>query len=179
MMDIHDDDFCMNQCDGHCCSSYTILVTSEDACRIVQNNVLKPEEFLVLYDSSVEDMGYYPKFYISGNEVVLGIKFQENTTTCMFLSPEGLCSIHHCKPSVCQTYPFTMDTEGTLLRMEGLTDVCPHVFWPSSQEMKDKINDSLLQSWKEVKIYRQKMVDWATKGRQGTFQELLYHIGCK
>lgn len=183
-MNPENDDFCMNSCDGHCCSSYSVLITSEDACRIVQNTKFKPEEFLAIYDSSVENMGFYPKFFMKGIEVerievVLGIKFKDNTWTCLFLSPEGLCSINHCKPRVCQTYPFNMDVKGNLIRMGNVTDVCPTKWSPHSKEVKEQIKSNLRKSWKEIDIYKQKTEAWNKQGMVGTFQEFLQFIGCK
>ncbi|MHA1144594.1 MAG: YkgJ family cysteine cluster protein [Candidatus Helarchaeota archaeon] len=169
----------MNKCDGHCCSSYTVLITSEDAIRISQGVKLDPEEYLVIYDSSVENQNFYPTITIQENNVVLGIRFKPDSTTCFFLGDNGLCSIHEFKPRVCQTYPFTMDVEGNLIRMEGLSEVCPYQWWPHSSEMTERIRSNLLASWKEIKIYREKAMAWNKNGKNGDFTEFLKFIGCK
>ncbi|MHC1591367.1 MAG: YkgJ family cysteine cluster protein [Candidatus Helarchaeales archaeon] len=174
----YDDDYCMNKCDGHCCSSYTVLLTSEDALRLHEGLSLSPKEYLTIYDASVENQNFYPVIKMQGIDVVLGIKFKPGTTTCYFLREDGLCSVHQIKPRVCQTYPFTMDLKGNLIRMEGIDNVCPHHWMPKSPEMTERIKNSLLASWEEIKKYRELVEKWNQTRPEGSFLEFLKFIGC-
>ncbi|NHI91893.1 MAG: YkgJ family cysteine cluster protein [Candidatus Lokiarchaeota archaeon] len=177
-MSLIDDGFCSRQCTGFCCSSYVVLITSEDAIRILENTNLHPYDFLEIYEGSVEKMGFYPIIKIMNQDAVLGIKYRPETTTCYFHDEKtGLCTIHEFKPMVCATYPFSMDWEENLYHLKDI--LCPQKWWPESEEMKEVFKKSIRKSWEEGEIYKQKAKTWNEQHPDGTFGIFLKHIGIK
>ncbi|MHA1785578.1 MAG: YkgJ family cysteine cluster protein [Candidatus Helarchaeota archaeon] len=170
------DEFCKESCDGHCCHSYVVLITSEDAIRILENTNLHPYDFLEIYEASVEKMGFYPIIKIMNQDAVLGIKYKKDTIECYFHDEKtGLCTIHGCKPMVCATYPFSMDWEGNLYHLKDI--LCPKKWWPKSEEMKNFFRETIRKSWEEGEVYKKKAKSWNENHPDGTFGEFIKHIG--
>jgi len=170
------DNYCADACDGHCCHSYVVLITSEDALRILDNLDLHPYYFLDIYEASVENQDFYPKIMISSREAVLGIKYKPETIGCYFHDEKtGFCTVHKFKPMVCATYPFSMDWEGNLYHLDKI--LCPEKWWPESEEMKNFFRKVINKSWEENEIYKEKAAIWNDKHPDGTFAEFAKHIG--
>ncbi len=175
---IIDDNFCSSQCNGFCCHSYVVLITSEDALRILDNLTLHPYYFLDIYEASVENQNFYPKIMINNQEAVLGIKYKvENTKYACYFHDEktGLCSIHKFKPMVCATYPFSMDFDGNLYHLDNV--LCPEKWWPKSEDMKNFFRKVINQSWEENESYKKKAASWNETNPDGTFGQFVKHIG--
>ncbi|MHA1733309.1 MAG: YkgJ family cysteine cluster protein [Promethearchaeota archaeon] len=151
--------YCITDCDGHCCRDYTVLITAQDAMRILDNipglDILK---FICFYEGSVETLNYYPKIVIKGQEYCIGILTDPRTESCVFQTGLGMCGIHSFSPMVCQTYPFTLTEEGKISYIEGI--YCKELFPPSD---KDKVRSVIRQSWDEIKVYRRLVAEWNEK----------------
>lgn len=175
-----EEDFCSTKCDGHCCWSYVVLITSEDAIRLSENLEISPFEYLTFYEGKVEKSGYYPIVIINGYEAVLGIKYAEelkdqNKWPCHFFNMKtGLCQVHNFKPMVCGTYPFSMDAEGNLGHLEKI--LCPSK-WEAQK--KDSVRKIIRQSWQEIGVYKEKAKIWNEKYKDRGFDEFLSFMGLK
>ncbi|MHA1380001.1 MAG: YkgJ family cysteine cluster protein [Candidatus Helarchaeota archaeon] len=173
-----EEDFCSNKCDGHCCWSYVVLITSEDAVRLAKNLDLSPFEYLTFYEGKVESNNYYPIVTINGYKSVLGIKYSEelkaqNKWPCFFFDMKtGLCQVHKFKPMVCATYPFSMDAEENLGHLEKI--LCPEK-WAAHNE--EPIKAVIKQSWREVGVYKEKAKKWNEKHKNEGFDKFLKFMG--
>jgi len=173
-----EEDFCSTKCDGHCCWSYVVLITSEDAIRLSSNLAKSPFEYLTFYEGSVEKSGFYPIVIINGYESVLGIKYSEelknqNKWPCFFFDMnKGLCQVHEFKPMVCATYPFSMDANENLGHLDNI--LCPEK-WEATK--KDSVRKVIRQSWNEIGIYKEKVKKWNEKHSKEGFDKFLEFIG--
>lgn len=151
--------YCVRSCDGHCCRDYTVLITAQDARRILDHIPgLSILDFICFYHGEVETLNYYPKIRIQGKEYCLGILTNEKTKSCVFQTGLGMCGIHDFSPMVCQTYPFTLDDEGTIAYIQGV--YCQELFPPLDPE---KTKAVIYQSWGEIKEYRKLVAEWNAK----------------
>ncbi|GAB4305187.1 MAG: hypothetical protein Kow0069_00620 [Promethearchaeota archaeon] len=148
--------FCVHHCDGHCCRDYTVLVTAQDARRIIDRVPgLDVLDFICFYHGEVETQNYYPKINIQGEEYVLGILTHDKTESCVFQTGLGLCGIHDFSPMVCQTYPFTLTADDEVTYIEGV--YCKELFPPVDP---DRVVRVVHQSWREIKVYRELVAEW-------------------
>lgn len=151
--------FCITDCDGHCCRDYTVLITAQDAQRVLDNipgmDILK---FICFYEGSVETLNYYPKILIKGKEYCIGILTDPRTESCVFQMGLGMCGIHNFSPMVCQTYPFTLTEDDEITYIEGV--FCKELFPPMDE---NRVRAVVHQSWDEIKIYRELVKEWNEK----------------
>ena len=175
-----EEDFCSTKCNGHCCWSYVVLITSEDAIRLSKNLNLSPYQYLTFYEGKVEKNGFYPIVTINGYESVLGIKYSEELKDqskwpCFFFDMKsGLCQVHKFKPMVCATYPFSMDAEENLGHLEKI--LCPDK-WEAKNP--DSIRNVIRKSWEEVAVYNEKAKKWNEKHSKDGFDKFLKFLGLK
>ncbi|HME52066.1 MAG TPA: YkgJ family cysteine cluster protein [Candidatus Lokiarchaeia archaeon] len=167
-------DYCVQHCSGFCCSEYTVLITAQDAKRILENiPPLHPYQFLTFYDQSVETLDFYPIIKIKGKGQVLGMIQDEKRKTCPFHTALGLCGIHNFSPMVCQTYPFTMTDDHELTYVGKVK--CGALFPPYSEE---RAMANVLKAWEEVDQYKTMVDEWnAAHGEDGSFEEFLIFTG--
>ncbi|TFF88568.1 MAG: YkgJ family cysteine cluster protein [Promethearchaeota archaeon] len=167
---VNDGNFCSKHCTGYCCASYTVLITTEDILRILQNTPLKPHQFLCLYEATDDALQYFSKIMINSEEVVIGLKNRDDNSCIFFLKDLGLCGMHYFKPMVCHTYPFTINEKGKLARIEN---ICPNEWYPNDRtEMKRIIH----QAWREMKISEKKIKNWNQNRLAGNFYEFIRYI---
>lgn len=135
-------------CDGNCCISFVITVTSFDVKRIIEATGLRAEEFaelrsldLLSFDDNqvIETTdGEYKGYY------VLALK----SHPCYFFDSKNGCKINDYKPLACRIYPH--DQRGDF----GKRAFCP--FLPSLFFRLSKPSKELLAKYeKEKKIYSQ------------------------
>ncbi len=156
---VDDPAFCIARCTGFCCKEYTVLITSLDVRRILDNipgiNVCN---FVVFYNGDVETLNYYPKILIKGEEYCLGMHVSDKLGGCIFQTGLGICGIHTCSPMVCQTYPWTMDENEELITMDNV--LCANRFMPGNPE---STKATIRQSWEEIEVYTKKVQEWNEK----------------
>jgi Fe-S-cluster containining protein len=164
----------MQHCSGFCCSEYTVLITVQDAKRILENIPgLHPYQFLTFYDESVETLNFYPIIKIKGKGQVLGMIQDEKRKTCPFHMALGLCGIHNFSPKVCQTYPFTMSEDHELSYISKVK--CGALFTPFNEE---NAKNTILSSWEEVDAYKAMVQEWnEAHGEDGTYEDFLIFTG--
>ena len=143
---VNDGNFCFNKCNGYCCTKYTVLITTEDVIRILKNTPLRPEQFLSLYYVNDDILRYFPKIIMRSEEVVLGLRQRPDGSCIFFLNELGMCGIHLYKPMVCHTYPFTLNQNGDLQRLEN---ICPGEWYPNDIE---DLKRNIKQAWYEMNI---------------------------
>jgi len=166
--------YCVQHCTGFCCSEYTVLITTLDAKRILDNIPgMHPYQFLTFYDESVETLNFYPIIKIKGKGYVVGMIQDAKKKTCPFHMAIGLCGIHNFSPMVCQTYPFSLTEDHKLTYISKVK--CGMLFPPFDEERSKKI---ILQSWEEIDEYKKLVLEWNEKhGKDGTFDEFLVFAG--
>lgn len=151
---VNDGNFCSKECTGFCCCRYTVLLTTEDILRILNNTPLKPHQFLSLYEANEDTSKYFPKIKINSEEVVVGLKQRDDGSCIFFLEQLGLCGMHFFKPLVCHTYPFTLNSKDELVRLKN---VCPSDWYPeNTREIKQIIH----QAWQEMNKNQKKVEFW-------------------
>jgi len=96
-------------CNGNCCASFVITITSFDVLRIMKETGLKPEEFselrrldILSYDDSQVIECKEKKFK---DYYLLSLK----SHPCYFFDSRKGCKIHSAKPMACRIYPFNQD----------------------------------------------------------------------
>ncbi|MHA1680790.1 MAG: hypothetical protein ACTSUE_07270, partial [Promethearchaeota archaeon] len=124
------------------------------------------------YDKSVETLNYYPIIQIEGEGYVIGMIQDEKRKTCPFHTALGLCGIHDFSPMVCQTYPFSLTEDHELTYISNVK--CGKLFPPLDEE---RIKNIVLDSWKEIDEYREKVKDWNENHSGGSFDDFMVFIG--
>jgi len=163
----------VQHCTGFCCSEYTVLITTIDAKRILDNIPgMHPYQFLTFYDESVETLNFYPIIKIEGKGHVVGMIQDAKRKTCPFHMAIGLCGIHNFSPMVCQTYPFTLTEEHEITYISKVK--CGKLFPPFNEDRTRKI---VLQSWEEIDAYKELVKKWNETHPDGTFDEFLVFTG--
>jgi len=93
-------------CNGNCCASFVITITSFDLLRIMKETGLKPEEFSQL--RRLDILSYDDSQIIECKEnkfkdyYLLSLK----SHPCYFFDSKKGCKIHSAKPMACSIYPF-------------------------------------------------------------------------
>ncbi|MHA1310518.1 MAG: YkgJ family cysteine cluster protein [Candidatus Helarchaeota archaeon] len=166
----NDGEYCFNHCNGYCCTKYTVLITTEDIKRILENTPLKPTQFLTLYYVNEEILKLFPKITLASEDIVLGLRQRPDGSCIFYLKELGLCGIHLYKPMVCRTYPFTLNDKGQLIRLEN---ICPGEWYPKNiEDLKDQIR----QAWYEMEINKKKIEMWNKKNSDLGFNDLIKFI---
>lgn len=89
---------CLEKC-GYCCS-YKIALTPQDIPRIDRLESTEQHWYRPLSDKErmLKDTGYAGV-----------LQKKKDADYCTFLSPDKLCTIYDCRPTVCRAYPFYRD----------------------------------------------------------------------
>lgn len=69
---VNDGIYCFNNCNGNCCSKYSVMLTTEDILRILLNTPLKPEKFTAIYEATPNSDD--PPISINSKNIELGLK---------------------------------------------------------------------------------------------------------
>jgi len=104
----------------NCCSIYAVALREDEADVIAAHLGMSIEAFSKAYLFRSGAGGY-------------GIE-----GPCPFLLPDGKCTIHVCKPTVCRNYPYTDKpvVSGNLLKVFSIAEECPIVY-----EMIEKLKE--------------------------------------
>jgi Fe-S-cluster containining protein len=122
-------DFCI-AC-GDCCRWYKLIrLTDEDISRLADHLGITESQFRTLYAqentlenilseaTGLDESGRKALFEILKEDGLYGPGLKTiDGKGCIFLTEEGLCSVHEARPSVCRQWPHTI----SLARQEG----CP------------------------------------------------------
>ncbi len=161
--------FCINSCDGHCCRDYAVLITVQDARRILDAiPTLDVRRFIYFYLGEIEPSTEYAKIRIGDNEYCLGMFFTSEAEACVFQTKLGLCGIHEFSPMICKAFPFTLDEKDEIIYKPGI--ICK-VFLPIGD--RKKLKAFLKQRQKELKEYRKLVEDWNKNHPYGDMLEFL------
>ena len=107
--ELFSEEFCI-QC-GNCCREYSTALNESDIAAIAKYLEITPSAFLREYTEDSCD----------GPEI---------KAPCRFLSSDGRCEIHACKPEDCRSFPYTDKPERiwSLYNTISFASVCPLVF---------------------------------------------------
>ena len=170
-------DHCLEQCDGCCCQRYTVLVTTFDVQRILENlPAVRPRDFTVFYPSSIDPSGDFPRILLRGAWYCLGMAFSSRGA-CIWHTKEGRCAIHHFSPLVCQAYPWTLDTEDSIIFNPDA--ICQAVFAPREPGVTKAV---VQQSWNESQRYAELVERWNAgpgRNREMRRKDFLTFCGCR
>jgi Fe-S-cluster containining protein len=168
-----DPSFCVRSCDGHCCREYAILITVQDAHRILKAiPALDVRKFVYFYLSDIEWGDEYPKIKIQGKEYCLGMLFIPTTEACVFQTHLGLCGIHTFSPLICRTFPFIFNDKEDI---EYKNDIICKQLIPLADPIEAKA--LIIQRQQELKEYHKIVDQWNKKYSDKTMLEFLKFTG--
>ena len=117
-----------NGCFGRCCREYLVPITGADIWRIARTHHLMPMDFVSCdVEESPTPAGVLLR--LGGPTYALALQHHQpraHERVCMFLNPDGRCSIYADRPLVCQTYPMYL-RKGIVTPREDL--LCPDGSW--------------------------------------------------
>ena len=168
-----DSSFCVKSCDGHCCREYAILITAQDARRIL-NAIpsLDVRKFIYFYLGGIEPGNEYAKIKINGKEYCLGMLFVPKTEACLFQTHLGLCGIHEFSPMICRAFPFTLNDENEVIYKEDI--ICQELI-PISDPVQ--IKAFLIKRQNVLKEYHDLVAEWNEKNPSGSMMQFLQFAG--
>ena len=133
-------------CNGNCCVSFVITITSFDLLRIMKETGLKPEEFsdlrrldILSYDDSQIIECKEDKFK---DYYLLSLK----SHPCYFFDSKKGCKIHSAKPIACRIYPFNEDEK---FSEKSMCPIISGLLFRASKSPKEDI----LRYKKEKELY--------------------------
>ena len=165
--------FCVKSCDGHCCREYAILITAQDARRILDAiSALDVRKFIYFYLGGIEPGNEYAKIKINGKEYCLGMLFVPKTEACLFQTHLGLCGIHEFSPMICRAFPFTLNDKNEVIYKEDI--ICKQLLPMSNLK---ELKDFLVKRQSELKEYRKIVSEWNEKYPSGSMMQFLQFTG--
>lgn len=149
--------FC-EQCNGKCCTEFTVYVTHADIKRLVDATRRDPETFVTAYAD--DKRATYPLLKIGGYDVRLGLTYRDKRCNLLKVESDNRrrCTVQDQKPMVCRTYPFSLSDKGELVHVEPYK--CPGPIWPESQEEHDRAIREVRQLHKEYQEYEAIVDQW-------------------
>jgi Fe-S-cluster containining protein len=148
--------FC-EQCNGKCCTEFTVYVTHADVKRLIGHLKMPYETFITGYAD--DNRCTHPLIQLAEYDVRIGLSYVDKK--CRLLNVEGdrrRCTVQPAKPMVCRTYPFSIDSEGKLVHVEPYK--CPGPVWPPDQAGTDKAVAEVRQLKKEYQEYAILVQQW-------------------
>lgn len=94
-------------CDGNCCISFVITVTSFDIKRIASTTGLKPEEFAELRYLDILSFDENHVVECDNKQHTESCLLALKSHPCSFFDSKKGCKIHSHKPLACRLYPFS------------------------------------------------------------------------
>ena len=115
-------------CGAKCCKGPNPSLTIFDILRISNFLKISPIEFIIRYTEVYNHFEYFEKIFperfgyridevltifekykdIVSKVVLIKLKKKENSTDCIFLTNDNLCSIYPVRPMVCRIYPIKL-----------------------------------------------------------------------
>ncbi len=142
-------------CDGNCCASFVITVTSFDVKRIASATGMKPKEFAELRRLDLLSFDENQVIECKNGRYVESCLLALKSHPCHFFDGKKGCMIHEHKPLACRIYPFS-ENKGF-----GKRTLCP---MPSNLLFRFfKPDDSLFLQYKVEKSAYQKFVGACNK----------------
>jgi len=148
--------FC-EQCQGKCCTEFTVYITHYDIKRLLDFTKWDPESFVMAYAD--DGKCTYPTVKMQEYDVRLGLT--HGNKRCVFMKTvdeKNICTVQAYKPMVCRTYPFSVTQEGKLVHVEPYK--CPGPVWPGSKEEEEKTIREVRQLHKEYDQYEALVKRW-------------------
>jgi Fe-S-cluster containining protein len=151
---------------GHCCKKYWIPVTHLDLLRIELYTSIKIyPKMLNLYEVSLYEDLSYPHVVFGGEKYFLALNSKEDGS-CLFLSPNGRCSIHPYKPLVCRFYPFVYSEKEDNIEIElndNAIGECPGIILngrPIPEDVKKSLSILARARILELKMWDDVAMQW-------------------
>jgi len=155
-------------CNGNCCASFIITITSFDLLRIIKETGMKPEEFAEL--RRLDILAYDDSQVIECEEN----KFKDyyllclKSHPCFFFDSKKGCRIHAAKPMACRIYPFNEN--------EKFSDksMCPFISSLLFRASKSPKNE-IMEYKKEKELYVEivKKCNVGSKNRKSALEFLV------
>ena len=148
--------FC-EQSNGKCCTEFTVYVTHADVKRLADDLKRPIDSFITGYAD--DGRCTHPLIKLAEYDVRIGLTYADKK--CCLLEVIGdrrRCTVQSVKPMVCRTYPFAIDSEGTLVHVEPYK--CPGPVWPSDDAGKVKAVSEVRQLKKEYADYATLVAKW-------------------
>lgn len=160
-------------CSGDCCTNHSILLTSNDVIRILDNvPSVNVHDLVVFYVShagyvDIDVLAGHPAIMLENEPCYLGLRFLTDEALgvqrCPFLDTTShLCKIHEFKPMVCRAYPFLIDG-GVLTRHERIR--CKYPFHPRDAAEINALEATLRQAYTEFEAFKLEIEAWNESGQ--------------
>jgi len=164
-----------NTCKGHCCKSFSVFTTANDAARISKAINVEPSYFMNPYPATLKTN--FPAFRLGNDYYLLGLDTRNGSVKdCKFMIDLGnarRCGIYNHRPMACRTYPFVMS--GLILDFVE-EDICPKQWWPED-DAREEYLDNIKQLNNELKDYNRIVTMWnKNSGKNSGFVEFLEYI---
>lgn len=149
--------FC-EQCNGKCCTEFTVYITHADIKRLVDHTGRDPTTFVTAYAD--DQKATYPIIRMGGYDVRLGLTYRDKKCTLLHVENDNRrrCTVQDHKPMVCRTYPFSVSDDGKLVHVEPYK--CPGPIWPSTEQERAKAISEVRQLHREYNEYEAIVNAW-------------------
>lgn len=160
-----------NGCFGRCCREYVVPLNGADIWRIARTQHLAPMRFVWC---DAEESPTPSGVLLRPGEPTYTLALQHHQPRnheriCMFLNPDGRCSIYAARPLVCQTYPMYL-RKGVVTPREDL--LCPAGSWAGIERMQADWRARIIaqnQAWEDYALV---IAAW-----NGAIRSLQYETG--
>jgi Fe-S-cluster containining protein len=148
--------FC-EQCNGKCCTEFTVYITHADAKRLMDHLKKPADAFITGYAD--DGKCTHPLIKLAEYDVRIGLSYVDKK--CCLLNVVGdrrRCTVQSAKPMVCRTYPFSISSDNQLVHVEPYK--CPGPIWPPDQAGVEKSISEVKQLKREYKEYTDLVDQW-------------------
>ncbi len=169
---------------GICCKKYWIPVTHLDLYRLhVYGGIENIEFFIELREADLYSVGtsrFISTIIFRSREYYLSLASLEDGA-CVFLTPEGLCSVQQYKPLVCRFYPFVYvvksENEVEIEVNENAIGECPGLILdgkPIPEEIAEPLKRLAIARIRELRMYEEAVREW--NDIYGSIDTDLHHL---
>jgi Fe-S-cluster containining protein len=171
-----------NRC-AACCYETIPMITHHDIRRIAAFTGKMPTEFVALYSKRSVEIDPHDRGWVKMRmgRRVLGVSRLDGH--CLFLSPDGSCTVYRVRPIACCTYPFIskLDGGGRIVRL-GFLDKSSHGDTSCTATVRLNMAAGTLahdarQEEREFRSYWKKVAQWNRSNRRRTMSAFLSHLG--
>jgi len=152
---------------GYCCTRYWIPITHLDMLRLVIYGNVEVSNAIELKNAKIYHSKKFPKIKLRRGEYYLALREKKGSSSCIFLTDDGRCSVHEYKPLTCRFYPFVyiVQKDGTIKISinEKAINECPGIILDNKPVDRDIVN-SLTRLARvrliELDLYRNLVNEW-------------------